>query len=182
VELVEISNMARGGAKAAQETADLAVEGVHRANSRITALDDYDVKNDIVVNFKVGSAKLSSEAQTNLDDIANAAKDQTGYVIEVAGFASADGNLESNRRLSQRRADVVIRYLVEQHAIPVRRILNPYGYGELNPVADNSNRQGRNQNRRVEVRLLVNRGLSMPVDATSHTLNQTDTTSQTQVN
>jgi hypothetical protein len=64
--------------------------------------------------------------------------------------------------LSQRRADSVIRYLVENHSIPLRRIITPYGYGKTNPVADNSTREGREKNRRVEVKLLVNKGLLQP--------------------
>jgi outer membrane protein OmpA-like peptidoglycan-associated protein len=64
--------------------------------------------------------------------------------------------------LSQRRADAVIRYLVENHSIPLRRIITPYGYGELQPVAENTTREGREQNRRVEIKLLVNKGLTAP--------------------
>jgi flagellar motor protein MotB len=56
----------------------------------------------------------------------------------------------------------VIRYLVENHRIPLRRIVTPYGYGESNPVAENNSRAGRAQNRRVEVKLLVNKGLTQP--------------------
>jgi outer membrane protein OmpA-like peptidoglycan-associated protein len=80
-------------------------------------------------------------------------------VLEIGGFASADGSVEANRRLSQRRADTVIRYLVENHQIPLRRIVTPYGYGESNPVAENTSREGREQNRRVEVKVLVSRGI-----------------------
>ena len=65
-------------------------------------------------------------------------------------------------QLSQRRADAVIRYLVENHNIPLRRIVTPYGYGEMNPVAENETREGRAQNRRVEIKLLVNKGLTAP--------------------
>jgi flagellar motor protein MotB len=56
----------------------------------------------------------------------------------------------------------VVRYLVENHNIPLRRIITPFGYGEAKAVADNSSRQGRAENRRVEVKILVNRGLTQP--------------------
>jgi OOP family OmpA-OmpF porin len=158
-ELASASNAARGGAKAAQETADAAVSGVNETNERIAALDDYQTQNSQSIIFRVGSAVLSAEARQQLDQIAQQALNAKGYVLEVSGFASADGSTEANRRLSQRRADAVIRYLVENHNIPLRRIVTPYGYGEAQPVADNTTREGREQNRRVEVKVLVNRGL-----------------------
>ncbi len=158
-ELAAVSNAARGGAKAAQETADAAVAGVNATNERISALDDYQVQQSMAVNFRVGSATLSPEAKTQLDEIAKQAFNAKGYVLEISGFASADGSTDANRRLSQRRADTVIRYLVENHRIPLRRIITPYGYGEMQAVADNTTRAGREQNRRVEVKVLVNRGL-----------------------
>ena len=158
-ELAAISNAARGGAKAAQDTADMAVAGVNATNERISALDDYQVQNTTSVLFRVGSAVLSRDAKAQLDQVAQQASQAKGYVLEVSGFASADGSTEANKRLSQRRADSVIRYLVENHNIPLRRIVTPFGYGELNPVADNTTREGRVENRRVEVKVLVNRGL-----------------------
>ena len=158
-ELAAVSNAARGGAKAAQETADAAVAGVNATNERISALDDYQVQNTTSILFKVGSAVLLPDAKQKLDQVAQQALSAKGYVLEISGFASSDGSTEANRRLSQRRADTVIRYLVESHNIPLRRIITPYGYGELNPVADNTTREGREQNRRVEVKVLVNRGL-----------------------
>ncbi len=158
-ELAAVSNAARGGAKAAQDTADRAVAGVGATNERISALDDYQVQNNTSILFKVGSAVLLPDSKQQLDSIATQALQAKGYVLEVSGFASADGSTEVNRRLSQRRADTVIRYLVENHQIPLRRIITPYGYGESNPVADNTNLQGRQQNRRVEVKVLVNRGI-----------------------
>jgi len=158
-ELAAVSNAARGGAKAAQDTADMAISGVNATNERISALDDYVPQQSVAVNFKVGSAKLQPEGKTQLDEIAKQAASAKGYVLEVGGFASADGSTEANRKLSQRRADSVIRYLVENHNIPLRRIITPYGYGEAQAVADNTTREGRQQNRRVEVKVLVNRGI-----------------------
>ena len=161
-ELNTISNAARGGAKAAQQTADNAVAAVQATNARITALDDYQPEKSVTVQFKAGSAFLSLEARGMLDELAGYAATQKGFVIEIAGFASADGDEGLNRRLSQRRADGVARHLAENHDIPLRRIIIPFGYGETHPIADNSTRQGREGNRRVEVRVLVNRGLTMP--------------------
>lgn len=161
-ELDAVSNAARGGAKAAQETADSAVAGVQATNERITAIDDYQPQKGITVQFKVGSAVLSPEAKAMLDELAAQAKVQRAFVIEVTGFASADGSESLNRSLSQRRADAVVRYLAANHDIPLRRITTPFGHGESRPVADNSTRQGRQQNRRVEVRVLVSRGLTVP--------------------
>jgi outer membrane protein OmpA-like peptidoglycan-associated protein len=161
-ELAAVSNAARGGAKAAQETADAAVAGVNAANDRISALDDYVAQDTMAVNFRVGSSILNADAKTRLDTIATKALNAKGYVLEVTGFADSTGATERNRQLSQRRADAVIRYLVENHQIPLRRIVTPYGFGETNPVADNKTREGRAENRRVEVKVLVNKGLTQP--------------------
>src|SRR5437868_1993025 len=161
-ELAAVSNAARGGAKAAQESADAAISGVNATNDRISALDDYVPQDSIAVNFRLGSAILNPDAKTKLDAIATKALNAKGYVLEVTGYADATGNTDRNRALSQRRADAVIRYLVENHQIPLRRIVTPYGFGESNPVADNKTRAGRAENRRVEVKVLVNKGLTSP--------------------
>ena len=158
-ELAAVANTAKGGAKAAQETADSAIAGVNATNDRISALDDYVPQDVLAVNFKVGSAVLSADSKSKLDEIATKAMNAKGYVVEISGFADATGSVARNRALSQRRADNVIRYLVENHQIPLRRIVTPYGFGESNPVAENDSREGRAQNRRVEVKLLVNKGL-----------------------
>ncbi|MDQ5847335.1 MAG: OmpA family protein, partial [Acidobacteriota bacterium] len=158
-ELAAVANTAKGGARAAQETADSAVAGVNATNDRISALDDYVPQTVLAVNFRTGSAVLSPDSKTKLDEIATKALNAKGYVLEVSGFADTTGNINTNRALSQRRADAVIRYLVENHNIPLRRIVTPYGFGESNPVAENNTRAGRAQNRRVEVKLLVNKGL-----------------------
>ena len=165
-ELTQVANLAKGGAAAAQETADVAVDGVNRTNDRISSLDDYEVKKSETINFKVGSAVLSTQAKSMLDSIATQAKSEKGFVIEVRGFASADGAENSNRALSQRRAEVVMRYLAENHDIPLRRIIIPFGYGEAMPIADNTSRDGRQQNRRAEVSILTSKGLTSPVTVT----------------
>jgi len=171
-ELMAISNAARGGAKAAQETADAAVEGVNATNARITALDDYIVQSSATIYFKVNSAVLSPQAKAELDKIAQAAMTLRGYLIEVTGFASSDGDPQKNKILSQRRAQAVIDYLVQTHNIPLRRIGQSYGFGDSKPVADNSTPEGRAQNRRVEVKLLVSRGINQTVEVKTTPKNQ----------
>lgn len=161
-ELAAVSNAARGGAKAAQATADAAVAGVNSTNERISALDDYVPQETTSVNFRIGSSMLNSEGKAKLDAIATKAQNSKGFVLEVTGFADSTGSTARNRALSQRRADAVIRYLVEQHQIPLRRIITPYGFGESNPIADNKSREGRAENRRVEIKVLVNKGLTQP--------------------
>lgn len=166
-ELMAISNAAKGGAKAAQDTADAAVAGVNATNKRISDLDDFVVQNTATVNFRVNSSVLSPEAKASLDEVATAAMTLKGYAIEVTGFASSEGSTARNKVLSERRAQAVKEYLIETHNIPLRRMSTSYGFGELQAVADNATREGREQNRRVEVKLLVSRGINQNVEVKS---------------
>jgi len=163
-ELMAISNAARGGAKAAQDTADAAIAGVNATNQRISAMDEFVVQTSQTVNFKAGSAVLSPEGKQNLDNLAQTALTMKGYLIEVTGFASSEGGAKLNKELSRRRAQVVLDYLIETHNIPLRRIGVSYGFGAAQPVADNSTREGRAENRRVEVKLTVSKGLNQNVE------------------
>jgi len=166
-ELMAISNAAKGGAKAAQETADAAVAGVNATNKRITDLDDYVVQSTATVNFRVGSAVLSPEAKASLDQIAATAGTLKGYMIEVTGYASSEGSTKMNKSLSERREKAVREYLIDNHNVSLRRFTPSYGFGELQAVADNTTREGREQNRRVEIKLLVSRGLNQNVEVKS---------------
>ena len=168
-ELEAVSNAAKGGAKAAQESADAAIAGVNQTNERISMMDDFEERKTVSVNFKAGSFVLSPEAKTILDAIATQAKTEKGYLIEISGHASAEGKIDLNRKLSQNRADEVIRYLVESHNIPLRRIAMTMGYGISQPIADNTVKEGREQNRRVDVKILVNKGLLAPIQTTRPT-------------
>ncbi len=166
-ELMAISNAAKGGAKAAQDTADAAVAGVNATNKRISDIDDFVVQSTATVNFKVNSAVLSPEGKASLDEVATVAMTLKGYSIEVTGFASAEGNTKTNKALSERRAQAVKEYLIETHNIPLRRMSTSYGFGELQAIADNTTKEGREQNRRVEVKLLVSRGINQNVEVKS---------------
>ncbi len=162
-ELAAVSNAANGGAVAAQEQAAKAVEGVRVANDRISSLDDFTAQQSLNVNFKLRSAMLTPEARHTLDEVAKYSQDAKGFMFEVTGYAYDFRAKEANRQLSQQRAESVVRYLVETHHVPLRRIVTPYGYGATaQPLADNTTREGRVQNRRAEVRVLINRGLTQP--------------------
>jgi OmpA-OmpF porin, OOP family len=130
------------------------------ANSRIDALDDYDVTETTSVTFRVNSAVLSPEAKQLLDEFAVKTADAKAYTIEVAGHTDSTGSEAKNFRLSQQRAEAVVQYLAVNHKIPPRRIVTPMGYGKTEAVADNSTAAGRAQNRRVEVKMMLNRGMS----------------------
>jgi OmpA-OmpF porin, OOP family len=133
---------------------------VNQVNERVSALDDYDVQDSTSVTFRVNSAVLSPEAKRQLDDLAAKTTSSKGFIIEVAGHTDSTGSDAKNMRLSQERAEAVVQYLAVTHKIPLRRFVTPMGYGKTDAVADNTTPSGRAQNRRVEVKILHNRGLS----------------------
>ena len=133
---------------------------VKAVNERVSALDDYDVQETVAVTFRVNSAVLSPEAKATLDGLAAKTTAAKAYMIEVAGHTDSTGSDTKNFRLSQQRADAVVQYLAVQHKIPLRRFVTPMGYGKTESVADNTTAAGREQNRRVEVKMIINRGLS----------------------
>ena len=140
---------------------------VKAVNERVSSLDDYDVQNNVAVTFRVNSAVLSPEAKQQLDDFASKVTNARAYMIEVAGHTDSTGSDAKNFRLSQQRAEAVVQYLAVQHKIPLRRFVTPMGYGKTDAVADNTTAEGRSQNRRVEVKMIVNRGLNQPATPTS---------------
>ena len=132
---------------------------VAAVNERVSALDDYDVEESIAVTFALNSAVLSPEARQQLDAFATKALASNGYMIEISGHTDSTGSFARNMRLSRDRAESVVEYLTVTHKIPARRFITPMGYGKSDAVADNSTAAGRAQNRRVEVKILANRGL-----------------------
>jgi len=140
---------------------------VAQVNERVSALDDYDVQERVAVTFRVNSAVLLPEAKQQLDAFATKALASSGYMIEVSGHTDSTGSVEKNMRLSRDRAESVVEYLTVNHKIPARRFITPMGYGKSEAVADNTTASGRAQNRRVEVKILANRGLKATSTKTS---------------
>lgn len=129
-------------------------------SERFSALTDYDVKNQVTVYFPTGKATLDDKDKAALKDLATQATGLTGYIIEVQGFADSTGNAATNQTLSRDRAYSVVNYLMQDGNVPPRHIVSPGAMGMSNPVASNESSQGRSQNRRVEVKVLVNKGLA----------------------
>jgi outer membrane protein OmpA-like peptidoglycan-associated protein len=140
---------------------------VKAVNERVSALDDYDVQETVAVTFRTNSAVLSPEAKTQLDDLAAKTTGARAFMIEVAGHTDSTGSDAKNFRLSRARADAVVQYLAVQHKIPLRRFVTPMGYGKTESVAENTTAAGRQQNRRVEVKMIINRGLNQPASSSS---------------
>ena len=84
----------------------------------------------------------------------------TGYIVEVTGYADSSGNAAVNTRLSENRAKAVITVLMQQDGVPVRNIVAPGAMGEHGGAATNETAAGRAENRRVEVKVLVNKGVA----------------------
>jgi outer membrane protein OmpA-like peptidoglycan-associated protein len=106
------------------------------------------------VNFESGSAKITRESFTALDDVAAQLKANPATKVEIAGFTDNSGSAQLNRALSQRRAEMVMSYLVAR-GVPAASLVAK-GYGPDQPIADNASDDGRAQNRRVELRLIGN--------------------------
>ena len=147
-------------ATAAQTAAATANQGVAAAGTRITTvetkinnLDKYTAGPTQNVLFKLGASSLDDAAKMVLDGVASQVSSlASGFIIEIQGFASADGDENYNVTLSERRAEAVQRYLVSKN-VPLFRI-SIVGLGVDKPVGDNKTRAGREQNRRVEVKVL----------------------------
>jgi len=129
-------------------------------SKRFSELSEYDTKGQLDVHFASGSTKISSEDEAALKKLAADAVNQTGYIIQVKGFADSSGDASMNQKLSMERAQNVIGYLIQDCNVPVRHVIAPGAMGEAAPVATNETATGRAENRRVEVKVLVNKGLA----------------------
>ena len=136
------------------------IKNIEENTKRFMALSEYDVKGQATANFEVGSSKISAKDQIELKELANAATGLKGYIIEVMGYADSSGNAAMNTKLSEERAKAVITYLVQQGSVPVRHIVAPGAMGEYGEAASNETAAGRGENRRVEVKILVNKGVA----------------------
>jgi OmpA-OmpF porin, OOP family len=136
-------------------------EVAESTNKRFSELGDFVVKGEHTVYFVTGNYGIAAEDRQALSDLAKqAVAYQKGYVIQVAAFADSVGNAASNQVLSKERAQAVVAYLLQDCSVPVGRIVAPGAMGESNPAASNETSSGRSENRRAEIKLLVNKGIA----------------------
>ena len=128
-------------------------------DQRVSDFDEYELQSEAYVFFERDSAVLKEEAKLALAELAKDAKSFPGYLIEISGYASNTLGKKKDQKLSEERAAAVARYLLEVQNIPMRRILMPVGYGSTHPIATNADALGRNLNRRVEIKVLVNKSV-----------------------
>lgn len=168
------ANNAQSSANAAQTSANnagavaaaaggLAVadaSAVQLVNARVSDLGDYNTVEEAALFFQPGDATLSDSDKQALSKLASDAMGLDNYMIEIAGYASSTGTKAENQKLSDARATAVANYLRDSKSVPMRRILAPAGYGASHPAAPNTDAEGRDINRRVDVKVIVNKGLN----------------------
>jgi OOP family OmpA-OmpF porin len=135
-------------------------QDIEETTKRFSELSQYDTRSKAVLYFATSSSTISGKDQEALTLLAQSAIGLTGYIIQVKGYADSSGNAAMNQQLSMDRAQAVIAYLLQTCRIPLRHIVAPGAMGEADPAAPNEVADGRAENRRVEVKVLVNRGVA----------------------
>ena len=101
------------------------------------------------IQFKTGSAKLTASSNKTLNNIAKLLKKLPAVNLEIQGHTDDTGKEEKNKKISEQRAQAVVKYLVKKGIDSER--LRAVGYGSDKPIADNKTKKGRKLNRRVEL-------------------------------
>jgi len=150
------ANMIRNGTdqRFAEQTA--ATEALR---GRVGDIDQYNVKATTNVNFDTGKAVLTEQAKADLCAAANQANSTDNALLLVVGYTDSTGSQELNQELSEKRATRVVNYLQQSCGWKPYRMLTPTGMAEADPAADNSTPEGKAQNRRVAVNILVSKAV-----------------------
>jgi len=126
---------------------------------RVGDIDQYNVKSTTNVNFDTGKAALSEQAKSDLCAAASQAEAMDNALLLVVGYTDSTGSQELNQALSEKRASGVVNYLQQACGWKPYRMLTPTGMAEADPAADNSTVEGKAQNRRVAVNILVSKAV-----------------------
>jgi outer membrane protein OmpA-like peptidoglycan-associated protein len=126
---------------------------------RMGDIDKYNVKSTANVFFDTGKAALSAKAKADLCATASATEGMENALMLVVGYTDSTGDDDFNQRLSEKRAGSVINYLQQACHWKPYRMLTPTGMAKADPLASNDTAEGKAQNRRVSVNILVSKGL-----------------------
>ncbi|WP_232496067.1 OmpA family protein [Novosphingobium kaempferiae] len=127
--------------------------------SRMGDIDQYNIKSTTNVNFDTGKAVLSEEGKASLCQAASQAEGMDNALLLVVGYTDSTGNPDFNQVLSEKRASKVVNYLQQACHWKPYRMLTPTGMSEADPMADNTTEEGKAQNRRVAVNILVSKAV-----------------------
>ena len=125
--------------------------------SRVGDIDNYNIKSTTNVFFDTGKSALSQQGKTELCQAASQAEGTSNALLLVVGYTDTVGSDEYNQTLSEKRAGAVINYLQQACHWKPWRVLTPTGMAKADPLADNNTAEGRAQNRRVSVNVLVSK-------------------------
>lgn len=126
---------------------------------RMGDIDKYNIKSTTNVNFDTGKAVLSAQAKQELCAAASAAEATDNALMLVVGYTDSTGSDEFNQRLSEKRASSVINFLQQACRWKPYRMLTPTGMSKADPLASNDTPEGKAQNRRVSVNILVSKSV-----------------------
>jgi outer membrane protein OmpA-like peptidoglycan-associated protein len=154
------ANKAAAAAGTAGALGVMDAAAIRQVNQRVSDLGGYTAVAEAGIYFATDKAALDDAAKADLSKLADLLTSSNNYMIEIAGYASSTGTKTQNQQLSDARAAAVTHYLLEVKNIPMYRLLVPAGYGALHPAATNTDALGRAENRRVDVTVLVNKGLN----------------------
>jgi outer membrane protein OmpA-like peptidoglycan-associated protein len=144
----------------AQAKIDANKAAIEAANKRFGQLDDYNIMDEVTVYFANGKVALDPKYKPQLLQLAEKAKTITAFTIQVKGYASSAGSASYNQQLSEDRANSVTQFLQQQGHVPLTNMLAPGAMGESRQVGNDKTAEGQQQNRRVVVRVLQNKGIA----------------------
>jgi OmpA-OmpF porin, OOP family len=126
---------------------------------RVSDIDEYNIKGTTNVNFDTGKAVLSEQGKADLCQAVTTAQGTKNALILVVGYTDSTGSDEFNQVLSEKRANRVVNHIQQACGWKPYRMLTPTGMAKADPLADNSTPEGKAQNRRVAVNIMVSKGL-----------------------
>lgn len=153
---MKTATMIRAGTAQGFEEQTAATEALR---GRVGDIDQYNIKGTTNVNFDTGKAVLSEQSKAELCAAAATAEGMENALVLVVGYTDSTGSEEFNQQLSEKRASRVVNYLQQACRWKPYRMLTPTGMAEADPLADNETPEGKAQNRRVAVNILVSKAV-----------------------